>query len=161
MTGNRRLAFWVVVAVQAVVLLGMIGLNEQALAHGERVTLRTAPVDPLDLFRGNYVALRYEISNVQVPAGTHPGDTVYIPLSETGGVWRGSFGRRVPPSGETFIRGTVRDVSDHTAHVQYGIETYYADEEEARNLQDAGQLLVTVVLDDEGRARISRVEPVR
>jgi uncharacterized membrane-anchored protein len=161
MTRRRRLAFWAVVAVQAVVLLGMIGINERALAGGEKVTLRTEPVDPLDLFRGNYVALRYEISNVQVPPETRRGDTVYVPLHEAGGVWEGSSGLPSPPSDRTFIRGTVRYVDRGRAEVEYGIETYYAAEEDARRLQNVGQLLVTVVLDDDGQARISHLEPVR
>ena len=161
MSRNRRFTFWAVVAVQAVVLLGMIGLNEQALARGEKVTLLTEPVDPLDLFRGNYAALRYRISTVQVPAGMQPGETVYVPLFRAGDVWNGTSAARVPPSEGVSIRGTVRSVTEGTAHVEYGIETYYADEEEAQNLQRAGRLLVTVALDDDGRARISRVEPVR
>jgi uncharacterized membrane-anchored protein len=161
MNGRRRIAFAVVAAVQALVLLALIGFNQVALATGDKVTLRTVPVDPVDLFRGQYVALRYTISNVNVPAGAQVGDTVYVPLSEHDGYWDGSFGYAEPPLGGEFIRGVIRYAGDGSADVEYGIETYYADEDEARELGEAGTLNVTVVLGDNGHARISRVEPVR
>ena len=161
MSGTRRIAFWVVVAVQALALVAMIGLNERALASGDEITLRTVPVDPVDLFRGNYVTLRYEISTVQVTRGVRPGDGVYVPLYESAGTSTGSVGFPSAPSDGTFIRGTVRRVADGTADVEYGIETYYADEQDAHALERAGSLLVTVVVGDDGQARISRVERVR
>ena len=161
MSGTRRIAFWVVVAVQALLLVSLIGFNELALAKGDEVTLRTAPVDPIDLFRGNYVTLRYEISTLQVQDGLRPGDAVYVPLYESGGAWTGSFGYASPPPQGKFIRGTIHQADSHRTTIDYGIETYYADADEAERLQSAGTLLVTLRIDHGGRARISRVEPVR
>jgi uncharacterized membrane-anchored protein len=161
MTGTRRIAFWLVVAIQALVLVALIGLNEVALATGDEVALRTVPVDPVDLFRGRYVTLRYEISSLDVEEGIQPGDSVYVPLYETGEAWTGSFGFTSPPPDDTFIRGTVREVAGRSAEIDYGIGTYFTDEEDARRLEGAGTLLVTVAIDDGGQARISRVEPVR
>jgi len=161
MTGSRRIAFWLVVAVQALAVVALIGLNERALATGDEVTLRTVPVDPVDLFRGNYVSLRYDISRVQVTRGVQPGDAVYVPLHESGHAWTGSVGFPSQPSGGTFIRGTVQRVAAGRAEIAYGIETYYADADEAQRLQGAGPLLVTVAVGGDGHARIARVEPVR
>jgi uncharacterized membrane-anchored protein len=161
MTGRRRIAFALVVGVQALSLLALIGMNEIALATGDKVTLRTVPVDPVDLFRGNYVVLRYEISTVNVLEGTQPDDVVYVPLHEEDGRWTGGFGYPTPPSDGEFIRGTVRSAQGASANLEYGIETYYADHEEAYGLQSAGSLDVTVALGDDGRAHISRVERVR
>ena len=158
---TRRIAFALVIAAQALFLLAMIGFNERALATGDKVTLRTVPVDPVDFFRGSYVVLRYEISNVNVPEGTQPGEVVYVPLHAEDGRWTGGFGYPTPPSDGEFIRGTVHSTYGGSADVEYGIETYYADQEEAYDLQSAGRLDVTVTLDVDGRARISRVEPVR
>jgi uncharacterized membrane-anchored protein len=159
MSGRRRIAFWLVVAVQALVLVAMIGFNELALATGDEVTLRTVPVDPIDLFRGNYVTLRYEISTLGVEEGIRPGDSVYVPLYEQGSSWTGSFGYASPPPAGKYIRGTAHHVDGQRASIEYGIETYYADEEEAHALELAGTLLVTVSVEDGGQARISRVEP--
>jgi uncharacterized membrane-anchored protein len=161
MTGTRRIAFWVVVGVQALVLVALIGFNERAIAGGDEITLRTVPVDPVDLFRGRYVTLRYEISSIEPADGMRPGDAVYVPLSESHGVWSGALGFSYPPPDGTFIRGTVRDIDGRTAEVEYGIETYYTDEEDARRLERAGTLLVTVPVGDDGQARIARVERAR
>jgi uncharacterized membrane-anchored protein len=161
MTGTRRIAFWLVVAVQALVLVALIGLNERALAEGDEVTLRTVPVDPVDLFRGRYVTLRYEISSIEIAEGVQPGDSVYVPLHETAGAWTGSFGYASPPPEGKFVRGTVRRLAGTSAEIEYGIETYYTDEEDARRLEQASALLVTVAVGNGGQARISRVEPVR
>jgi uncharacterized membrane-anchored protein len=161
MTRARRIAFWLVAALQALVLVAMIGLNEVALATSDEVTLRTVPVDPVDLFRGRYVTLRYEISMLGVEGGMEPGDSVYVPLHEAEGAWTGSYGYASPPPDGKFIRGTVRQLAGQSAQIEYGIETYFTDEEDARRLERAGTLLVTVAVDDGGQARISRVEPVR
>lgn len=146
---RRTLAFWLVVAAQALVPLLLIGWNEVQLARGQDVVLRTVPVDPIDLVRGRYVALRYDISSL--PAPVAEGTTVYVPLHQEGDHWTGTFATPDRPDGGVFIRGeTTR------RGIVYGIETYYADEEEARELEgEAGRgLLVRVSLDGDGQARI-------
>ena len=67
MSKRRKIALLVIVCVQLAVPLGMAGLAEADLAFGDEIKLRAQPVDPLDIFRGNYVVLRYEISRL-------PGD---------------------------------------------------------------------------------------
>jgi uncharacterized membrane-anchored protein len=147
----RRIAFAVLVAAQLVLPLGMIAANELALATGTKVTLRTAPVDPLDPFRGRYVELDYEISNL-TEWSDRPGTVVWVELVKQRDHWvvyRAHLTR--PETRRTLIRGVVRN-----GRVEYGIETYYADEDEAPRLQGR-QLLVEVVLDDDGQARIDEV----
>jgi uncharacterized membrane-anchored protein len=152
----RRRLFWLLVALQALVPLGLIGWNEIALARGTEVVLRTAPVDPVDLFRGRYVRLGYEISRLPVQPGTGRGDTVYVALHREGEVWTGSAATRTRPSG-TFVRGTYDG-----GRIAYGIETYYVDEDEARRLDRlVGRIDMRIVLDADGRARISGIETVR
>ena len=151
MSSVRRLAFSAMVAIQLAVPLALIGANELALARGRAVTLATIPVDPLDPFRGRYVELRYEISSGNVPDGW---DTVYQVLVARGDRWvsAGMYPVR-PDTDQPVIRGSVRD-----GRVEYGIETYYADEDEAPLLERrAGRLIVDVVLDADGRARIDGV----
>jgi uncharacterized membrane-anchored protein len=157
MTQRRRLVFWALVAIQALVPLGLIAWNEVALARGTEVTLRTVPVDPIDFFRGRYVRLSYEVSRLPVEPGTTPGDTVYVALREGGDRWTGDRATREQPGG-TFIRGRYTGST-----IVYGIETYYADEDEAPRLEAeaAGGMDVRVVLDGDGRARISGIEAVR
>ncbi len=162
MTARRRLAFWALVAAQALVPLVLVGWNEVALATGERVRLATVPVDPLDLFRGRYVTLRYGISSLRVNGDVERGATVYVPLTKGGGgVWSGSYATPIRPEGGTFIRGRVTSRPAGAVTIEYGIETYYADEDEAPELEQSagrGRLYVDVVLDDDGGAKIDGIE---
>ena len=153
MSHTRRIAFALLVAAQLAVPLALIGVNELALATGNEVTLATTPVDPLDPFRGRYVELRYEISLLSAPAAD---GTVYVELEEQGDRW---VAYRVhtayPDTDRPVIRGRVEQGA-----VTYGIETYFADEDEAPRLESearTGGLLVDVVLDDDGQARIDGV----
>ncbi len=55
---------WAALGLQVVVLLAMAVPREWALHFGPVIFLRTAPVDPRDVMRGDYVRLTYEISTV-------------------------------------------------------------------------------------------------
>ncbi len=57
-----RLKFILLVLLQAVLLIGIIVYRQHWVATGEKIFLKTAPVDPRDIFRGDYVSLRYDIS---------------------------------------------------------------------------------------------------
>jgi uncharacterized membrane-anchored protein len=150
---TRRLAFLALVAAQLILPVGIIGVNELALATGTKVTLATEPIDPLDPFRGRYVALNYEISNLPEWNG-RPGAVVWVELVEEGDRWVVYAAHAAKPETDRpLIRGRVRN-----GRVEYGIETYYVDEDEAPRLEGVqGRLLVDVVLDDDGKARIDGV----
>lgn len=60
----RRILILVCIAAQVLVLGVMAGEREFILSTGERIRLRTTPIDPRDPFRGDFVRLRYEISFV-------------------------------------------------------------------------------------------------
>lgn len=52
------------VILQILVLAYMAGEREYILHNGKVIHLRTAPIDPRDMFRGDYVRLNYEISRI-------------------------------------------------------------------------------------------------
>lgn len=147
---TRRLGFWLVVAVQAVIPLGMVGLQEQRYSGADQVLLVVEPVDPHDVFRGEYVQLSYDISRLRAPAGT-----VYVPLYRTGTTWTGSLATTSKPTG-TFIRGN----SDGSGRITFGIETFYVPEGRAREYERAmfdHRLLARVALRSDGRARVEEL----
>ncbi len=148
---TRRIAFWIFVAVQAAIPLGMVGLQESRFAGAEEVLLRVQPIDPHDLFRGEYVRLSYGITRLQAPPGT-----VFVPLHRTGGSWTGSQAQTTRPSGGTFIQGR----SNGAGTIDYGIESFYVQEGQARRYESAlfgGGLYARVSLTDDGRARVEEL----
>jgi uncharacterized membrane-anchored protein len=109
-----RLKFIVIVLLQVVLLVGMIGYRQHWLSSGEKILLRTVPVDPRDIFRGDYVNLNYEISTL-APAVLSPGEKfppneiIYVLLEkDADGTCRAISAAKTPPSGKLFIQGRVR-----------------------------------------------------
>ena len=64
------------------ILLGIAGIFilylSWPLLTGTVVILKTQPVDPFDLFRGQYMTINYEISSVELPEETKEGDDIYV-----------------------------------------------------------------------------------
>ena len=157
MSRRLRIVFLVVVVAQLIFPLGVIAYNEFKLASGKEVRLHVQPVDPIDFFRGEYVALSYDISGIKT--GAPPGTTVYVPLYKTDAHWTSQAALlRRPPDDVTFIRGHVID-----GGIKFGIETYFVEQGESRKYEEAaqnGDLFVDVVLDDEGDPKIKRLRVV-
>ena len=164
MSRRRRIALLVVVCAQLAVPLAMAGLAAADLAFGDEIKLRAQPVDPTDLFRGNYVVLTYEISRLQVVYPVSKGQQLCADLFQSApGVYGARSAYDYPPRGGKEICG--RALNDarggESVGIEYGIETYYASEEGAKEIEDSiarGQLFVVVDLDEDGSARIKSLE---
>ena len=94
MSPRRKLALLAVVLAQLAVPLALAGLAAADLAFGQEIRLRAQPVDPLDVFRGNYVVLRYDVSSLPVNFDVARGDRICTPLRETGRRMAGWLRRR-------------------------------------------------------------------
>lgn len=164
MSRRRRIGLLVVVCLQLAVPLGMAALVEADLAFGDEVKLRARPVDPLDVFRGNYVVLTYDISNLQTLYGARQGQRLCADLFQTGdGVYSARYAYDAPPRNGKEICGSARSDArgGESVAIEYGIETYYANAERAQEIERSiarGQLYVVVDLDDDGSARIEKLE---
>ena len=166
MRRSHRIAFWIVVALQVLGLLSFAGVREATMQSGREIVLRSAPVDPRDLFRGDYVVLRYEISSLPYCCFAI-GDTVYVLLERRDDVWDPAGARRDPPSADDgpFIRGRVTRVTPTTGRqrtstieVEYGIESYFVPEGTGREIERArGQMRVVVAVDGWGNGQIKQL----
>jgi uncharacterized membrane-anchored protein len=78
----RLIVFVLVACAQLAVPASLIWKREQTLRHGSVWKFRTAPVDPIDAFRGRYVALHFEIETEEIspPEHTRSGQTVFVTL---------------------------------------------------------------------------------
>jgi uncharacterized membrane-anchored protein len=153
MSRRARIGFVAAVAAMVAVPLAAIAWNEWKLRSGDEYRLQVQPVDPVDFFRGEYVALQYPISRIPLD-GTRwdPGDAVYVPLRKIDGHWTGEKGFRERP-GDPFIQGRLK----RGGGVEYGIETFFVEEGQARRYEEAmfqRRLYADVVIDDDGQARL-------
>lgn len=69
---HSRWGFWVPLAIQTLLIALAPAQALYTRAVGTPVVLQTIPVDPYDLFRGYYVTLNYNISNM-AELGSIPG----------------------------------------------------------------------------------------
>lgn len=78
----RLIAFVLVALAQLAVPASLIWKREQTLRHGSVWKFRTAPVDPVDAFRGRYVALEFEAESQEIspPLTVESGQTVFVTL---------------------------------------------------------------------------------
>lgn len=106
--------------------------SEYVLRAGTRYYLRTAPVDPADVFRGRYVALRFADAQAHVPAAADwpAGTVVYVPLI-TGDDRYARFGAasQTAPAQGDYLKAKIISVdAAHLASVQLPFDRYYLDE---------------------------------
>ena len=84
--------------------------QEFVLRTGTQVTLQTAPIDPRDLFRGEYVVLRYEISTLRVAAHRAAASGEYCCISETARI------------GDNVLVSLIQHSDEQTASITYSEE---------------------------------------
>jgi uncharacterized membrane-anchored protein len=142
--------------VALLVLLGIAGsfilYLSWPLLTGKTVVLATRPVDPFDIFRGQYITINYEIGSIPAIDGAREGESVYVVLEEDeGGIWRYEDASLVRPDEGTFIKGVISSINGENMRVEYGIEQYFFE----RGAQlPRGALEVEVKLSKSGQARI-------
>jgi len=79
----RILIFGVVALAQLAVPAAMVWQREQTLKRGRVWKFQTAPVDPVDVIRGRYIALRFAAEEFSAPSKFEAGDnSVYAVLRE-------------------------------------------------------------------------------
>jgi len=153
-----KLAFFGIVLFQLLILLGLIGFNEVNLAFGKSVVLQTVPVDPRDLFRGDYVMLGYKISTLSNIPGlweVDEGGKAYVHLEQRGDVWEAvEVSRERRAEWDVCISGEVTDVQTNKIRVQYGIESYFVPEGKGKDIQRAKDIKVRVSVNRLGKATI-------
>jgi len=152
----------------------LIGFKEHALQTGREVRLKTVPVDPRDLFRGDYVILSYQISRIDLAQmgareqDFSKGKTIYV-LMDTINDYGVAKGIQVAPPAqdELFLKGRIRSIRNQKVDVEYGIESYFVPEGEGKVLERVrGDALdVVIAVDRKGNGVIKTLllagEPVR
>jgi uncharacterized membrane-anchored protein len=179
----KAVLFGVAVLVQCLLLMLMVVDRVQILREGVEVTLQTQPVDPRDLLRGDYVVLRYLIS--EVPAGALKGKpaearnpTVFVKLAPNANGLYAAVSVHSEPvpvtAPEILFRGRVSYTCGTTSPVfcdkltiKYGLESYFVPEGEGGKLEQARnqqKLRIVAAVLPSGRAAIKRLlldgEPV-
>jgi uncharacterized membrane-anchored protein len=162
--------------VQCGILLYMIQSRASILQNGREVVLKTEPVDPRDLLRGDYVTLGYAISSF--PAAEIDGDTntrseesspVYVALKKgADGIWAKSRASVSPIADlkpdEVLITGRAlygfTPKSSDNVRVNYGIERFYVPEGEGSAIEserNERRIDAVIMVNAKGKAQMKRL----
>lgn len=171
-------------SLQTAMLGYMVEGRASILRNGADIRLKTLPVDPRDLLRGDYVILSYAISTIpkSIVTGEVPKvngrERLIVRLKPgTDGLWtatEASFGTLAPEEGSVLLRTQPFDyysvtdgVLPDSLFVSYGLERYYVPEGEGKVLEDARnqeELEVEARVSKDGTPQIARLilrgEPV-
>ena len=173
---DKALLFWqseqtvlkaiVIVAIIQFSVLGAMVANEmRPHVSGTTIRVTTIPVDPRDLFRGDYVILRYSFSRLNDLPGYYSvvnrgtDQTVFVTMQQEGDLWVATGVSRTRPREGVFLRGVLKS---HGGDVVYGIESYFVQEGTGKAIEDAMRAnrdSVTVELNvaSDGKASIKTV----
>ncbi len=106
-----RTKYIVLVILQALLLVGMIGMKQVWIARGEKIKLKTVPVDPRDIFRGDYARLNYDISSLDLDSlgckdTFKRNDKVYVTLKKSEkDYYEAASASLKKPAGGIFLQG--------------------------------------------------------
>lgn len=164
------------------VLLALVEQRARILRGGTEIRLRSVPVDPRDLFRGDYVVLSYPISTVETDAAGKAeferGERVYVSLGrdEQGFAKATGVSRDWPKAsdGVVVIAGCVTansacatmadgsfDCSGrrNRLRIAYGLESYFVPQGEGKAIEttDKARIEVVAAVSSSGEAAIKRL----
>jgi uncharacterized membrane-anchored protein len=167
------------------VLVGALGLvvesRARILRSDTEIRLRTVPVDPRDLFRGDYVVLNYAISTIAAAKGEpafRRGDTVYVTLTrDPDGFSRAvaaSMSRPAATGSDVVIAGRVVSTNAcgvneagefdcsterNRLRVAYGLESYFVPQGSGKAIEttDKARIEIVAAVSESGEAAIKRL----
>ena len=169
MSGAIRIVLAGVVLTAA--LGWMIGERMMLLAGGREIVVATQPIDPTDLFRGEYVTLGFAFSRLEAAQiqGAAPsandaklsdGTAIYVTLKPENGryVFEAASLQKPDQTGEgrVVIRGLVTSAYDLVT-IRYGVEQYFVPQGHGRDIETgvaASRVDVVLAVGADGTAAV-------
>lgn len=138
--------FGVMVAAQIFVPGQMIWSSEKTIEEGHLYKFKTAPVDPVDPFRGKYIRLRYEVENTMYEFDTTitliENQNIYASIEEKGGYASVSDLSLQPPTGSgSYIKVVIRRMENGKAKISVPFDKYFMKESLAKPAEDLAREL--------------------
>lgn len=176
----------IALVLQLSVLIGELVVAASPQWFGKPIQVRAYPVDPRDLFRGNYARLSYDFSDVDAMlwAGEQAprrDQVVYLQLQQDDNQdWHAAALLPQAPGAGVFLRGRFRRVisapmvrveegdtvgwrkSDQPDryHIEYGVEAWFAPKHKAQAIEQQLRdgAMATLYVADSGRAALVAID---
>lgn len=167
---NKTL-FLCVIFLQIGFVLSIPVIKEASIRSGKAIVVKTIPVDPQSLFRGDYINLNYEFSRIDLNKVKHDesyfdkGQRVFVKLSKEGGPWEAAQVSSKPLKniglGEVMVVGSISNwPSQNSIHVIYGVESYFVPEGEGKHIEKKivdKRATVELSIDKKGFASVRKI----
>lgn len=148
------------------ILAYMIADRVHLIKSGQEIVLPIRPVDPRDLFKGDYVRLGFDISRIERKLLPEPviaskrEMVIFVTIERAeGDKWKPVAASTALPdkvaANQIVIRGRTSRYAPEA--IRYGLERYYLPEGTGRTIEDMArksQLSAIVAIDAKGRAAI-------
>jgi uncharacterized membrane-anchored protein len=135
-----RLVLLALVAFAQLAVPGsLIWKREHTLRQGSVWKFRTAPVDPIDVFRGRYVALHFEVETQEIspPPNSNYSDKVFVTLKANAeGFAEIDYVFATKPAGDDFVEAQLSGKM-----VSLPFDKYWVNERDAPAAETAYQNL--------------------
>ncbi|MDL4842874.1 GDYXXLXY domain-containing protein [Aquibacillus rhizosphaerae] len=165
----KRILFYLTIGLQCLFLIGLAVSFYLIDYFGETIKLETLPVDPQDIFYGDYVTLRYQIEEIpdaKWDAEKDPeyGETIYVLLekgTESNYQVAKASSEKMGTTNEQVIMKAKVDYYDSTTkvhYVDYGLGRYYIEDNTGGKFEQSGQMSVTVAIAPWGQKKIVGIE---
>jgi uncharacterized membrane-anchored protein len=130
-------------SLPVLILLGMCFTPVYTMLNGEEMILQTKPLDPSDLFRGDYVTLQYEAEEVPISLVDKAVITrlqkiggqfdVYVLMEKKSGVHTPMKVTLEKPDKGLYLKGTINytdkdNQGQETAFLEYNLDNYYLED---------------------------------
>jgi len=165
---SRQKRFYLVLILMVLFLLGMSGYQRAVQLWGNKVILKTEPIDPRSMFRGDYVRLSYTINTVSDTLADFDHShlprnyPVYVSLEKGEEHWRAAgvyTEYPAPTEDRQVIKGKLKYSRTDRLRISYPVETYFIPEgtgEKIEKYRGRG-LKVEIALSPTGHAVINRL----
>ncbi len=147
------LIFW------GLIVIGFIATKQFTVQTGSEILLKTIPLDPRDLFRGDYVILRYDINRIHLDSivtyedSFIKDDQIYLKLEVHSKYALPTQISKQAFKDGLFIKGTVIDAYDKSLNINYGIESYFVKQGTGHAIErNMNNLDVKIAIDKFGNA---------
>ncbi len=149
----KKLFIIIAILFQIISVASIAISKESILLSGKKITLQTAPVDPRDIFKGDYVKLKFSLSSIPFHQlvqeikkyGLKKGQKVYLTITiDKYGLGQAEKLFLNPPEHKVYLTGYVTshwpyknykpdseddcDKNKQPVSVKFGIEQYYVEQ---------------------------------
>ena len=144
-------------AIPLLILLAMTIKPQATVLLGQEIVLETKAYDPTDLFRGDYAAMNFAISDipkskVDIPIDRVSNKTLYVSLKQEGKYYVVDQVSETKPKQGVYLKGKFQEIYNGpngvgAFRVDYSLDKYFVEQGSGKALEQEsfkGDLVGTV-----------------